>query len=58
MAEYTGFVDFDGFIFMCVLFAPDAPAAKNLSKLRFVMRKVFSLKVTYKDSTGTVSCGS
>jgi len=58
MAEYTGFVDFDGFIFMCVLFAPDALAAKNLSKLRFVMRKVFSLKVAYKDSTGTASCGS
>ncbi len=47
MAEYTGFVDFDGFIFMCVLFAPDSLAAKNLSKLRFVMRKVLPLKVTY-----------
>jgi hypothetical protein len=55
MAEYTGFVDFDGFIFMCVLFAPDALAARNLSKLRFVIRKVLPLKITYKDSTETAS---
>src|SRR2546425_4926628 len=46
MTEYTGFVDFDGFVFMCVLFSPDEMAAKNLSKLRFVMRKVFPIKIT------------
>jgi len=48
MAEYTGFVDFEGFVYMCVLVAPDALAAKNLSKLRFVIRTVFPLKVTHK----------
>jgi len=50
MAEYTGFVEFDDFIFMCVLFAPNELAQKNLSKLRFVMRKVVPLKVTTSSS--------
>ena len=47
MAEYTGFVDFEHFIFLCVLFAPDELASKNLGKLRFVMRKVFPMTVRY-----------
>jgi hypothetical protein len=51
MAEYTGFVEFDDFIFMCDLFAPDELAEKNLGKLRFVLRKVFPLRVTYGKST-------
>jgi len=38
--EYTGFVDFDEFIFMC--------EKKNLSKLRFVLRKVLPIHVRYK----------
>lgn len=46
--EYTGFVDFDGFIFMCVLFTRIDLAEKNLSKLRFVMRKVLPIRVTYR----------
>lgn len=46
--EYTGFIDFKDFIFMCVLFTPDALADKNLSKLRFVMRQVIPLEVTEK----------
>ena len=46
--EYTGFVDFDGFIFMCVLFTRNDLAEKNLSKLRFVMRKVLPIHVTHK----------
>jgi hypothetical protein len=50
MAEYAGFVDFDGFIFMCVLFAPGELAAKHLSRLWLVIRKVLPLKVTHKDS--------
>lgn len=53
MAEYTGFVDFDGFVFMCVLFAPDELAEKNLSKLRFIMRKVFSMNVVPSKSEKT-----
>jgi hypothetical protein len=50
MAEYTGFVDFEDFVFMCVLFAPDAVSQRGLSKLRFVMRKVFPLKVAHERS--------
>jgi hypothetical protein len=40
LVEYTGFVDFDGFIFMCVLITRTELIEKNLAKLRFVMRKV------------------
>jgi restriction endonuclease len=47
IAEYTGFVDFNGFIFMCVLFTPDKLVEKNLSKLRFVMRKVLPMTVIH-----------
>lgn len=48
IAEYTGFVDFEDFIFLCVLFTPDELAERNLAKLRFVLRKVFALKVQYR----------
>jgi len=51
MAEYTGFVDFEGFIFMCDLFAPNELAAKNLSKLRFVLRTVLPLSVNQKSNS-------
>jgi hypothetical protein len=51
MAEYTGFIDFEGFIFMCVLFAPNELAEKNLSKLRFVIRTVVPLKVTQESNS-------
>ena len=46
--EYTGFVEFDGFIFTCVLFTRNDLAEKNLSKLRFVLRKVLPIHVRYK----------
>jgi hypothetical protein len=45
VAEYTGFVDFDGFVMMCVLFCRDELAQKNLRNLRFVLRKVFEMHV-------------
>ena len=44
--EYTGFVDFEGFIFMCVLFTPDQLERKNLRKLRFVLREAFPMTIT------------
>lgn len=48
LAEFTGFVKFDGFIFMCVLFTSVALEERNLAKLRFVLRKVFSMQVQQK----------
>jgi hypothetical protein len=44
--EYTGFVDFENFIFMCVLFTPKELERKNLRKLRFVLRGAFPMAVT------------
>ncbi len=52
-AEYTGFVDFENFIFMCVLFTPEQLEKKNLRKLRFVMRDLFPLTIT-RDNTALI----
>jgi len=46
--EYTGFVEFDEFIFFCVLFTPEELEAKNLRKLRYIIRCVLPLGVCYK----------
>jgi tetratricopeptide (TPR) repeat protein len=43
--EYTGFVDFEKFIFMCVLFTPERLERKNLRKLRFVLTDLFPMTV-------------
>jgi len=45
--EYTGFVEFDEFIFFCVLFTPKELEAKNLRKLRYIMRCVLPLQVRH-----------
>jgi tetratricopeptide (TPR) repeat protein len=45
--EYTGFVDFDDFVFMCVLFTPEPLERKNLRKLRFILRDAFPISVTH-----------
>jgi tetratricopeptide (TPR) repeat protein len=45
--EYAGFVDFENFLFMCVLFTPERLERKNLRKLRFVIRDAFPMKVTH-----------
>jgi hypothetical protein len=54
MAEFTGFVKFDKFIFMCVLFTPKVLEERNLAKLRFVMRKVISMKVVHEVSSKSI----
>lgn len=51
LAEFTGFVKFDNFIFLCVLFTSVALEERNLAKLRFVMRKVFSMQVQQRATT-------
>jgi tetratricopeptide (TPR) repeat protein len=43
--EYTGFVEFENFIFICVLFTPEQLERKNLRKLRFILREVFPMTV-------------
>jgi tetratricopeptide (TPR) repeat protein len=45
--EYTGFVDFENFIFMCVLFTPEQLERKNVRKLRSVLREAFPMNVRY-----------
>jgi hypothetical protein len=43
--EYTGFVEFEKFIFFCVMFSPKELEEKNLRKLRYVLRKALPLTV-------------
>lgn len=46
--EYTGFVEFDKFIFFAVLFTPIETSKRNLRKLREVMRSVLLFNVGTK----------
>jgi len=43
--EFTGFVDFPGFVFLCVLFTPTVRESSNLRKLRFVIRGAFQMSI-------------
>ncbi len=52
--EYTGFVDFENFVFMCVLFTPEQMERKNLRKLRLVLREAFPMTVT-RDNSALIS---
>lgn len=52
--EYTGFVDFDDFVFMCVLFTPESLERKNLRKLRFLLRDAFPMAVRH-DHSGKIN---
>ena len=45
--EYTGFVEFEKFIFFCVLFTPKELEPKNLRKLRYIIRCVLPLKIRH-----------
>ncbi len=52
--EFTGFVDFEDFIFMCVLFTPESLERKNLRKLRFMVGDAFPMKVK-RDHTAQIN---
>lgn len=43
--EYTGFVDFDEFIFFCVLFTTEELKKKNIRKLESILQRVLPLHV-------------
>lgn len=43
--EYTGFVNFDDFIFFCVLFTPEELTKKNIRKLESILKRVLPFNV-------------
>lgn len=43
--EYTGFVEFERFIFFCVMFSPTEVAKRNLRKLRSILRIAMPINV-------------
>lgn len=47
--EYTGFVEFDRFIFFCVMYSPTVVAKRNLRKLRSILRNALPIYVRRAD---------
>lgn len=47
-AEYTGFVEFENFIFFCVMFTPEELHRKNVRKLENIMNKVIPIQITHR----------
>lgn len=47
--EYTGFVDFEEFVFMCVLFTPDELKKKNIRKLESILLRVLPLHINHPE---------
>lgn len=45
VSEFTGFIDFDEFVFMCVLLTPEQLERKNVRKLRYILRDAFPMSV-------------
>ena len=46
--EYTGFIEFEDFIFFCVLFSPIELSQKNLKKLENLLAKAIPIKIKNK----------
>jgi hypothetical protein len=44
--EYTGFVEFEDFMFFGVLFTPIELAKRNVRKLEYIMAKILPMKIT------------
>jgi len=43
--EYTGFVDFNEFVFFCILFTPEELKKKNIRKLENILQRVLPLYI-------------
>ena len=49
--EYTGFVEFDDFIFFAVLFTTPEMSKRNVRKLREILRTVMPVGVRHANSS-------
>ena len=48
--EYTGFVEFEDFIFFCVMFSPVNRSKSNIRKLENIMEAVRPIKIKHQDA--------
>jgi hypothetical protein len=48
--EYTGFVEFEHFIFFCVMFSPVNRSKSNIRKLENIMEAVLPIKIKHQDA--------
>lgn len=49
--EYTGFVEFDEFIFCCVMFSPFEVENRNLRKLKYILKTVEPVQIKYDEES-------
>ena len=48
--EYTGFVEFEDFIFFCVMFSPVNRSKSNIRKLENIMEAVLPIKIEHQNA--------
>ena len=53
LLEYTGFIDFPGFIFFVVLLTKETTAMRNLRKLEYVVEKVLPMSIVHNSSSAS-----
>lgn len=51
LLEYSGFIDFPGFIFFAVLLTKETMAMRNLRKLEYVIERVLPMPVVHSSSS-------
>lgn len=54
-SEYTGFIEFEDFIFFCVMFSPIESEKRNLRKLEYVLQTVLPVRVNQPDASPKAS---
>jgi hypothetical protein len=47
--EYTGFIEFDEFIFFCVMFSPTEVEKRNVRKLNYILRTVLPIRIRHDE---------
>ena len=52
--EYTGFVEFEDFIFFCVMFSPVNRSKSNIRKLENIMEAVLPIKIKHQDANASM----
>jgi len=49
-SEYTGFVEFENFIFFCVMFSPENRSKSNIRKLENIMEAVLPIRIEHQNA--------
>jgi hypothetical protein len=55
--EYTGFVEFEDFIFFCVMYSPEKITKRNIRKLESILTQVLNIKVIENSFEWSIQSG-